>query len=107
MRELYKYIKKSGGEIYFEKIKPQHFDGVGNEGEIFVTSRTDYPTSIYCQIESCGWVDKSKLIPFKNTKKDNKIQEQIEKIIQKGIDNSEKWYMFYKVTQTERKKEHD
>jgi len=94
--ELYK-LNEAGDEIYVEIRKNPGFRE-DKEGLVYVCTRTPYVTSLYGQIETCGFVEKERLIPFKNTKRDQKIKEQLERATKEGIERSKTMYEIAKGT---------
>ena len=63
----------------------------------YVCTRTPYATSLFGQIESCGFVHVNDLIPLdKSKKKDRELIEKLKKVQEEGIERSAMWYKLYK-----------
>jgi len=88
--ELCKVKKENGVDLYVE-IMPKAGEPPA-EGLVYVCTRTPWPTSVYGQVESCFWTEGSRLKPFKNTKKDNKIRKDIINARDAGKKRSAIWY---------------
>lgn len=88
--QLHKVTKESGGDIYVE-IDENAGDPPA-EGLVYVCTRTPWRTSVFGQIESCFWMEESRLRPFKNTKKDQQIRDNIVKARDAGKERSALWY---------------
>lgn len=67
---------------FVEKRPPKMLDPV------YVCTRTSHRTSLYGQIESCGWIERSRLTPFKNTKGDRDILAQLQAIEDNAVKHS-------------------
>lgn len=98
--EIYKVQESPKGNpgyyVYVEATeKPEYFDD--KEGYTFVTTRTPYVTSMYGQIEMCGFIETSKLELMRNNKKDRGIRDSIKRAIEKGIERSEVAYKLAKM----------
>ena len=67
--KIYKAREPNGSYTYFEVMKiPSWFKP--KEDQIYVSTRTPYTTSLYCQVETSGLIDKNLLLPLnKKTKR--------------------------------------
>lgn len=72
--EIYKAYGDRG-EFYVEIMDPEIVNG-----KIKIMTRTPWRTSPYGQIESGGWIEVSKLVPFRNNKKDREILNKLEAV---------------------------
>lgn len=92
--EIY-HTEADGRTFYVQVQRPPVSAGDPNTGKreyVFVSTRTLYATSVYGQIEQAGWINKDRLMPLKNTKKDRGIRKQITRVRHQGIERSQLWY---------------
>ncbi len=63
------------------------------ENMMYVCTRSLYGNSLWGQIESCGWIESSKLEPLNpKRKKDREIIERLEQVQKAGIKRSQLMY---------------
>jgi len=77
MGNIHRVAKENGGEYYVEACDPQ-----GSEKPdcdcVYVCTRTPWRTSVFGQVESCGWIERSKLEPLNLKRKgDRQIVENV------------------------------
>jgi len=101
------YRIKDKPDIYVEIIDPPEWATPPSKpGDwVYVMTRTPYCTTVFGQLESAGWIDRSRLelIAGKN-KKERELLKDIEEAIEEGKRRSELWYNLYKVTRKEEDK---
>lgn len=90
--EICRVEKENGGEYYVEACDPQGAEKP--EGDFaYVCTRTPWRTSMYGQVESCGWIEGSKLEPLNLKRKaDREIVEHIQEARDHGNELSKMWF---------------
>jgi len=68
---------------------------------IYVCTVTLWPTSIFGQIETCGWIESDKLEALP-TKQHKKIERQYQALLDRQNERSEAWHNIYKSTKGEK-----
>ena len=90
--KIHRVRKENGGEYYVEECDPQ-----GSEKPdcdcVYVCTRTPWRTSVFGQVESCGWIERSKLEPLNLKRKaERQILENIKSARDHGKELSKLWY---------------
>ena len=94
--KVFKVISpKTGEEVFVEIIEPVEGDKKPFPDAIYVQTRTPWPTSIFAQVESAGWIEPSKLIALSH-KKDKKMLERIKEVDKRQRQISQGWFEVYK-----------
>jgi len=95
---LRKVKHKNGTYVYIEIIDPAPYSNENEikAGRIYASTRTPYPTSLYGQIETAGWIEEDRLEPL--TKKEiKKVIPTLIAIEEKAKKRSESFYNIYKL----------
>ncbi len=92
MSNIYRVQRENGGEFYVEECDPQGAEKP--EGDfVYVCTRTRWSTSMFGQVESCGWIERSKLEPLNlKLKGDRQIVEDIKSARDQGKELSKLWF---------------
>lgn len=80
--KIYKYIEKDDSIVYIEVQEPKYDFQKSTENKVYVCTRTPYSTSLFCQIETCGFIDVKLLLPLDN-KKDKEMLKRIKELEEK------------------------
>jgi hypothetical protein len=86
---------KTGREYYVEDHEvPDWAAEVRPEGDVlYVVTRSEYPNSLFCQIESIGWIDRSIMKPLNpKLKKDQQVIHRIRDTERQGRERSQLWF---------------
>lgn len=92
---IYKVNSPTGRDYYVEDHELIEGAEAGKpEGDyIYVVTRSEHPTSLFCQIESIGWIDRSLIEPLNpKLKRDRAVIKRIRDAERKGQERSQIWY---------------
>jgi hypothetical protein len=96
---LYRVIaerSKTGRQYYVEdhEVPDWAYETKPEEGDYtYVVTRSEYPTSLFCQVESIGWIDSGIIEPLNpKLKKDRQIIHRIRSAERQGIERSQIWF---------------
>ena len=93
---IFKVISpETGEEVFVEIIERREGNKKPFPDAIYVQTRTPWPTSIFAQVESDGWIEQSKLIAL-SEKKDKKMLERIKEVDKRQRQISQGWFEDYK-----------